>query len=281
MSKWHKNWQNNFEETEIHIGNRYADAVVNDIVIEFQHSRITKELVDKRKKNYENNNKKLYWIIDCNERIKYEKLLNENYMITFNNEWIYKNFISHDFIFLNIEEKIFKINPNDVKSKMLDVCEYKTEEEFLKFIFSNKNTWSDKKLNQCNLYHNQFGAGCGKTYESIQLIQEDNRFQHKTKFIYLTKLHSAREVIFDELICQLNNNKLPNITLDNVNDLKENNNKYIIPYFNKKTKLNCKMIIGTIDSFMSCIKKYMYDDIEVMDKDFFSGITKMIRDNDI
>ena len=37
MSEWHKNWQNNFENTEITIGNRRADAVIGDIVLEFQH----------------------------------------------------------------------------------------------------------------------------------------------------------------------------------------------------------------------------------------------------
>ena len=41
MSEWHKNWQNNFEITEEPIGNRYADACVDNIVLEFQHSRIS------------------------------------------------------------------------------------------------------------------------------------------------------------------------------------------------------------------------------------------------
>ncbi len=55
MSEWHKKWQSEFKETEAHIGNRWADSVCGDYVLEFQHSPITKELVDARSKNYKDN----------------------------------------------------------------------------------------------------------------------------------------------------------------------------------------------------------------------------------
>lgn len=45
---------------------------------------------------------------------------------------------------------------------------------------------------QCTLFHNQRGAGCGKTYESIQLLQSNN---DKDIFIYLTKMHSAKKLL--------------------------------------------------------------------------------------
>ena len=45
MSEWHKNWQNNFEYIEQRIGNRYADALINNIVLEFQHSKISNILI--------------------------------------------------------------------------------------------------------------------------------------------------------------------------------------------------------------------------------------------
>jgi hypothetical protein len=41
----------------------------------------------------------------------------------------------------------------------------------------------------------QRGAGCGKTYESIQLIRADSKFSEKSFLIYLTKQHSAKTVI--------------------------------------------------------------------------------------
>lgn len=33
MSEWHKNWQSNFEITEKPIGNRFADACVDNVVL--------------------------------------------------------------------------------------------------------------------------------------------------------------------------------------------------------------------------------------------------------
>jgi competence CoiA-like predicted nuclease len=69
MCDWHKNWQSNFEITEERIGNRYADVCVDNLVLEFQHSRIPKNLIDERKLNYDRHNKQLLWIIDCKDSV--------------------------------------------------------------------------------------------------------------------------------------------------------------------------------------------------------------------
>ena len=71
---------------------------------------------------------------------------------------------------------------------MYDVNEYKTKEEFIQSIKNKVNIWSDDELSQCVLYHNQRGAGCGKTYESIQLLDKSETFKHKDTFIFLTCL---------------------------------------------------------------------------------------------
>ena len=68
-------------------------------------------------------------------------------------------------------------------------------------------------MTQCVLYHNQRGAGCGKTYESIQLLFND-KFTHKDTFIYLTKMHSAKEVIYGELKSQYERGDLISLELD-------------------------------------------------------------------
>jgi hypothetical protein len=61
MTQWHEDWQKIFKpDNEIKIGDRYADAIVNDIVLEFQHSKIDSNLVDARLSNYTNHNKSLY-----------------------------------------------------------------------------------------------------------------------------------------------------------------------------------------------------------------------------
>jgi hypothetical protein len=272
MCEWHKNWQSNFEITEEHIGNRFADACVDNIVLEFQHSRIPKNLIDERKLNYDNHNKELLWIIDCKDSVTIDELENNRYMITFNKNqlWKYEN-SSHNIIYLDVDNKIFRINPNKVKSHMYDVNEYKTKEEFIQSIKNKINIWSNDELSQCVLYHNQRGAGCGKTYESIQLLDKSEIFKHKDTFIFLTKMHSAKEVIYNELKEQYERGDLSNLELpEESNDMV--GKQYLIKYKNNKNNKNCTLIIGTIDSFM-----YAIGNKNVRDGDYFSGIVKSIK----
>jgi len=169
MTDWHKEWQSYFKHIEIPIGNNIADVLINDNIIEFQHSYISKEDIEDRYTNAQNHNKTLSWVVDCNDSIEVNKIGNI-YMIYFYNEtWKFEHFTCHDFIYLNIEDTIYKINPIEVKSNMIDVIECKTKKEFIESLKNNKNIWSKEPIEQCTLYHNQRGAGCCKIYESIQL----------------------------------------------------------------------------------------------------------------
>jgi hypothetical protein len=100
------------------------------------------------------------------------------------------------------------------------------------------------------IYFNQRGAGCGKTYESIQLINGDIRFIDKTTYIYLTKMRSAKDVIYGEFENQFKRGALPNFKILQ----KENcGNQYLI-LLEKPDKTLIKIIIGTIDSFTYAIR---------------------------
>jgi hypothetical protein len=159
---------------------------------------------------------------------------------------------------------------------MYDVNEYKTKEEFIHGIKNNINIWTDDELSQCILYHNQRGAGCGKTYESIQLLDKSREFTHKNVFIYLTKMHSAKEVIYNELKDQYDRNELSNLEIDEYEFDKNNDNlpkHIVINYKNNKNNKHSTIIIGTIDSFM-----YAIGNKNNRDKDFFQGIVKSIKD---
>jgi hypothetical protein len=272
MCEWHKNWQNEFDIIEYHIGNRIADAIVNDIVIEFQHSYISIDEVKERGIDYLSYNKKLYWVIDCNDSISITQR-GDIYLIKFIKDiWKYEHFTSNDYIFLNIDNRLFKINPSLVKSNMIDVREYKLNNEFIDSLNNNIDIWDNSDIIQCTLYHNQRGAGCGKTYESIQLLNKNKIFKDKNIFLYLTKMHSAKEVIYNELIEQYKRGELDNIEIDKDGENKSGK-QYKLSYLNKITNTICTIIIGTIDSFMYAIgdKKNRYND-------YFAGIVKSIKD---
>jgi len=271
MTDWHKEWQSHFKQKEIPIGNNIADVLMDDRIIEFQHSYISSEDVEERYNNAINNKKTLNWVIDCNDTIEVNEVGNIFMIYFYNDRWKFEHFKCHDFIYLNIDDKIYKINPNEVKSNMIDVIEFKTKKEFIDSLKNNINIWSEEKVEQCILYHNQRGAGCGKTYESIQLMDKDERFKHKNLFIYLTKAHTAKDVIYNELLDQYSDGKLTNLEIDK--DDIDLGKQYKIYSYNKETGQDCRIIIGTIDSFMYAVGNKNIKD----SNDYFNGIVKSIR----
>jgi hypothetical protein len=272
MSNWHKNWQKLFEHTEITIGHNRADAVVGNNILEFQYSHISKNDVKNRYDNSLKHNKELYWVIECNNSVSITEIGDKFLLEFYADYWKYENFKCHNFIFLNIDNKLFKINPNDVKSHMIDVSEYKLDYEFTTAIQNNVNIWNDEEIHQCSLYWNQMGAGCGKTYKSIQLLETSEEFKHKDTFIYLTKAHSAKEVIYNELKDQYQQGKLQSLSITNEEERKQ----YKIEYIKINSEKQYTIIIGTIDSFT-----YSIGDKTAKGNDYFSEIVKSIKNGHI
>ena len=127
-----------------------------------------------------------------------------------------------------------------------------------------------QKLHKPQIYIKQQGAGSGKTFNIINMIQR-KEFLHYKKFIYVSKQHSARAIIKDEFLSQFNAGLL-NITNMNFRDIGK---KYVIDYTNSEGT-NCSIIISTIDAFM-----YAIGDKNVQTYDLFEGIVQSIIDNNI
>jgi hypothetical protein len=123
------------------------------------------------------------------------------------------------------------------------------------------------------IYFNQRGAGCGKTYESIQLLtQKDDRFKNKNIFIYLTKAHSAKDVIYSELLEQQKRGSLNNLIEIEADD--SIGKQYKMTYINTETNELITVIIGTIDSFNYAIANR---NKVVNTNDFFTSIIFTIQ----
>lgn len=292
MSEWHIEWQSNFPMTEQWFSSKYntqitprrADVVLtNNIILEIQHSEITLSEVTNRNHDYNLHNMKIMWIID-GERTTICNLINGRYLLTFDNadKWKYASFIYNTNIYLDIDGKIFRINPTHVKGNMIDVNEYKLKQDFIKSLNDgNTNIWSESEYEKEILYFNQRGAGCGKTYESIQLLNNDERFNHKEIFIYLTKMHSAKEVIYNELLDQSKRGVLHNLICieNNVeNDVENNKKQYKISYDKQNTSSNIKIVIGTIDSFMFAVRNKHE---KINGNDYFSEIVNLIKEGNL
>ncbi len=253
ITLWHCEWQSYFPVTEKifpqiqeQIKLRRADVVLNENkILEIQHSKYDKQEIDNRKHDYKLHNVDIIWLIDGNENISVKILEYSNrvYLEFMSDYWKYENFKSYDSIFVDIHSIIYKIHPNKVKSHMIDVENGKTKEEFIESLKNNNDIWKNDEPEQCNLFIKQQGAGNGKTFGIIKMLEDDDKC-HYTNFIYITKQHSAKHIIKTEFESQKDNFQ----HLKNIN-ITESNKKYIIKYFNEKSKKNCQIIVSTIDAF--------------------------------
>lgn len=253
MTLWHVEWQSYFPITEVcfsckpnQIKQRRADVLLNEKkTLEIQHSKYEKEEIDNRKHDYNLHEIDIIWLIDGSKNIdvKILEYSNRVYLEFTSDYWKYESFKSYDYIFIDINSIIYKINPNKVKSHMIDVENGKTKEEFIESLKQDIDIWKNEEPEQCNLFIKQQGAGNGKTFGIIKMLEDDDKI-HYTNFIYITKQHSAKHIIKTEFESQKHNFKhLKNI------EITESNKKYIIKYFNEKSKKNCQIIVSTIDSF--------------------------------
>ena len=212
MSEWHLRMQSYFPVTEKWFQNnhttqlkaRRADVVIEEFnyVIEIQHSKIDEANVKCRHDDYRLHDMDVIWIVDGNTKdIKLEELSTGNFLIIFSEDWKYKSFKhANEYILLDIHDKIFKIPVKKVCNKMILVKEWKEIHFVMKELNENPSHiwehWKDDNEVKATLTVHQKGAGNGKTYgiwKSI-LTNED-----KELFIIITKQHSAKEVIKNEL----------------------------------------------------------------------------------
>lgn len=280
MTNWHCEWQSYFPITEkcfpckpTQIKERYADVILNDTkTLEIQHSKYEREEIDNRKHDYQLHGIDIYWLIDGNNTIQVTELEYSNrFYLEFTSEyWKYESFKSYDFVFIDINSEIYKIYPNKVKSHMIDVERPKSKEEFIEALKNDIDIWKNEEPVQCNLFIKQQGAGNGKTFGIIKMLEDDDKC-HYANFIYITKQHSAKHIIKTEFQSQQ-----ANFTYLKDIHIKEANKKYIIKYFNEKSQMKCQIIISTIDSFTYSIgnKNHNY-------YDKFPGIIYSIIDGHI
>jgi hypothetical protein len=262
MTEWHIEWQTHFSQTEIKFNkienqnnNRRADIVQGKYVVEIQHSPISKDEVDKRNFDYLLHDKQVLWIINGSNMD-----INED-VLTIDSSWKSESFQGCEFIYINKNDKVYKINPLEIKSMTVHV------------ISIDKHIFIESIKSQCiqhetpcqhKIYLKQQGAGNGKTWGIIQMLAR-KEFQHYKKIIFVTKQHSARVILKDEF-----QNQQHELGFTNISKIQEKNKKFIIHYTNKIGN-ECSIVIATIDSFM-----YAVGDKTVKSFDMFQGITQSI-----
>ena len=286
MTEWHAEWQGNFPETEKHFDikdgqskKRIADIVLSNknYIVEIQHSEISYSEIICRTNDYALHGMSLIWIIDGNTiDIELEELSDGNFLIIFHNDWKYKSFTQkYDYILLDVKGKIFKIGVKQVCNKMFLAKEYRTKKEVIIKLLENPDElwdmWKDDNEIKASLTIQQKGAGNGKTFGIWKSILEN---KDKELYIILTKVKAAVQVINKELEDQSKRNEFH--IVDNIEYLDDisGKQKQLIKHFkHKKSKRVCKVIIGTVDSFI-----YNITENKTNKNDFFEGLLDTINE---
>ncbi len=273
---WHNLWKNAFDipektykKTDKMIKGRRADVDLNEkYVIEFQHSKITLKEVNGRYDDYKANDKSIIWIIDGDDSIKVNKINDNCDFLEFDiDKWKYKSFIEYQYIFIDIDNNIYKVFPKYIKKHIITVNKPYKKDDFIKMLKCKDNIIHEINIpSQCTIYYIQRGAGNGKTYECVQLPK---KYSDKSTFIYLSKAHTAKKIIYDEFKKQYNNNT-------EFKELK-NGKKYKISY--KDENKHCNILIATIDSFNHINADS--NKLNNTDKDYFINIMNTIIDGNI
>jgi hypothetical protein len=233
--------------------------------LKFQFDYISREEVEAIEDNKKNN---ITWVIYIENDVRVKKNNKHTYLEFITNHWKYESFMNCPFIYLQIKNKIYCICPALVKSHMIDVVEPISKYYFVRLL--KKGVVLDyEHIPQSTLYIKQQGAGNGKTFGIIQMLQHP-AFLHYKRFVFVSKQHSARAIIHAEFIGQFNAGLLK---ITNVDD-KEMNKKYIIHYTNQLGE-DCSLIIATIDSFMYSIGNKENKNTV----DYFESIVKSIIDD--
>jgi len=291
--EWHNNMENQFPEemreikfycsSKTNNTCRRADICLsNNRTCEIQHSYISEDEIINRFNDWNKFGKKIIWLIDGNEGIELDELSNGNYILIFKQLWKYKSFTNtYDCILLEKDKLVFKIELNKIKSGMIELGESKTLKETIDYLKTEPSKiwgfWSEDNSIKSILGVHQQGAGNGKTYGIWKSITENT--DRKT-YIIVTKQHSAKNVIYEELIDQTlvfhNTEGKEAYHIENIVESNEFNTEkhYVIKYTHKKSKKECTVIIGTIDSFC-----YNLSYSNSKGSDFFKGIIDNIKEN--
>lgn len=289
MTMWHAEWQSHFPHTEVpfKVKNstqkkaRCADVVLDSgLIVEFQHSAISKEEVDSRAADYALHDRTIIWVIHGNGAITVNNFEQTGRVyLEFNSDlWKYESFLNYDAVYVDVSGIIYRVNPKMVKSHMIDVAAGVLKVEFINSLKQGLSTSTaptaptDDLVCQSNLFIRQQGAGNGKTFGIIQMLESDE-VAHYNTFIFVTKQHAAKSVMKAELESQVENGHLKYIDEITIEDKQK---KFIIEFSNTKTGKTAKVIIATIDSLM-----YSIGDSNHSFYDKFQGIIDSIIDNHI
>jgi hypothetical protein len=252
-TKWHLDWQSMFTDCRIEyhlpmlpgqIKPRWADIYIESIkqTVEIQYSPPNDSMEERSRDHELHFGKMPVWVVFCDATV-------EDGIMTFRSPdtWQVKEFTFSDFVYYDVDGRIYKVNPRDIRDGQVRVNPSKNQQLFVDAIKGGRDLWAEEEsLPQFSVEILQQGAGSGKTYGLMQRIPLDFAEKYST-IIFLTKQHSAKEVMFAEFKKQHHQVK-SGLVVDSITPLQK---KYVV-----KCRVGLKLltvVFATVDSFMFAI----------------------------
>ena len=286
-TSWHREWQSNFEHTEVSTiaKKRRADVVVNRTVLEVQHSYISKLEVSQRNADYKRRGYRVVWLVDCTVDADVHDLeTTKRVFIDFGRAaWKYRSFEDCDVVYVDTaDDRIFRIDVALVRGGMVDVKESKTRKEFVKALNDgtlNDLYAADDHVTQTTLHLKQQGAGNGKTYTAVQMIANTQQFGHIRRFIYVTKAHSAKDVICKELEEQIDGNTLEGMSVVQAPTPDGKRYKATMRREGTNGATDVHLTIATVDSLVYSLSCGNMKEARKRSADVYKGLCKLLQDS--
>lgn len=204
MSEWHRSWQNLFPEecrevvVELNGNKHRADILINNTVVEFQHSRMTNEEFLARNSFYTQAGYRLIWLFDFREEVRKGKILYHHDTSAYK-EYVWK-WASHTFDFFTPEDS------NIVIFIQLSGCNEKCIELLVQLYYCNTEfaTWKNFILSQEEFKSVIYGERQLPDYRPQREITEDSSERYEEYEQYRNSMKKPRTIYEIMVLCREN-----------------------------------------------------------------------------
>lgn len=256
---------------------RFTDVRADESTAEYEHIIITIGKLDNR----------VIGVINCTENTAKPHKISENeddeetWLLEFEKEWHVKSMRDCKILFASFRDadggmRMFRIPIESVRNRMVLVFgEWAEMTKWKRHVISEEMDIDDfKRPIQSTLTVQQDPPGSGKTYNLTRMMIHTDLPQYNhcaaySTFIVLTKIHSAKEVVFTEFISQLEEAGIESDTRTSPDE-----KKYIVN-FKRPTGAEIMCIFGTVDSLLY---NMAYEDKRIKGTDMFVRLVKTINE---
>jgi hypothetical protein len=218
--EWHRSWQRAFPEhfREVQIcPRRRADIAPpgQNFIVEIQHSWMSRREAVGRERDYAAEGKSVIWVLDGTDRVesirKFRTEGNCTFLLDVELQGWFANFDDQSHLLVHVDdEHIFYIRRGDIRNGMAEAAlPPMTFEEVVGILRDSAGSWVEKlerRPTLIRLWVLQDPPGAGKTYGLVERALRPEvhpEFAHYDIFLFLTKPHTAKEVLRREFDARL------------------------------------------------------------------------------